>query len=207
MDVNNCILLYGASGHSKVICSAVESTAINVVGIFDDNVKDNYLNSYKILGNYNPNYLKDLPMIISIGNNLIRKNISQLVSHNFGKIFHSTSCIDRLVDINFGSVVLHQAIIQRNCIIGSHCIVNTNSIIDHECILDDFIHISPGATLCGNVRVGEGTHIGAGATIIPNINIGKWCVIGAGSVVTKDVPDYSLVVGVPGKIVKNIYNE
>ncbi|MCZ2490070.1 acetyltransferase [Aquirufa antheringensis] len=201
------MLLYGASGHGKVISSAAESTAIKVVGIFDDNIKDNFLNSYKILGNYNPNHLKDLPMIISIGNNSIRKNISQSVYHNFGKIFHSTSCIDRLVDINIGTVVLHQAIIQRNCIIGSHCIINTNSIIDHECILEDYIHISPGATLCGNVRVGEGTHIGAGATIIPNINIGKWCVIGAGTVVTKDVPDYSLVVGVPGKVVKNIYNE
>ena len=40
--------------------------------------------------------------------------------------------------------------------------------------------------------------------VIPNINIGKWCVIGAGAVITKDVPDYSLVVGIPGKIIKKL---
>jgi acetyltransferase EpsM len=57
------------------------------------------------------------------------------------------------------------------------------------------------------VIVGEGTHIGAGATVIPNIKIGKWCIIGAGAVITKDVPDYSLVFGVPGRIIKKINNE
>jgi acetyltransferase EpsM len=66
------------------------------------------------------------------------------------------------------------------------------------------VHISPNSTLCGNVKVGEGTHIGAGATILPNIEIGKWCKIGAGSVVTKKIPDYSVVVGIPGKIIKKV---
>ena len=50
--------------------------------------------------------------------------------------------------------------------------------------------------------MGEGTHIGAGATIIPNLKIGKWATIGAGAVVIKDVPDYAVVVGNPGRIIK-----
>jgi acetyltransferase EpsM len=58
--------------------------------------------------------------------------------------------------------------------------------------------------LCGNIRIGVGTQVGACATIIPNIRIGKWCKIGAGAVVTKDIPDYSVVVGVPGIIIKKI---
>ena len=40
--------------------------------------------------------------------------------------------------------------------------------------------------------------------IMPNVKIGKMCIIGAGAVVTKDVPDYSVVVGVPAKIIKKI---
>jgi acetyltransferase-like isoleucine patch superfamily enzyme len=59
-------------------------------------------------------------------------------------------------------------------------------------------------TLCDNTIIGEGVHIGAGATIIPGINIGKWCVIGAGAVITQNLPDYSLVVGVPGKIIRKL---
>ena len=57
----------------------------------------------------------------------------------------------------------------------------------------------------GNVEIGEGTHIGSGAIVIPNVVIGKWAVIGAGAVIIKDVPDYAVVVGNPGKIIK--YNE
>jgi acetyltransferase EpsM len=59
-------------------------------------------------------------------------------------------------------------------------------------------------SVSGNVSIGEGTLIGTGAVILPNIKIGKWCKIGAGAVVTKDIPDYSVVVGVPGKIIKQI---
>ena len=74
--------------------------------------------------------------------------------------------------------------------------------MDHDCSLEDFVHICPHATLCGNVSVGEGTQIGAGATVIQGIKIGKWCMIGAGAVIIEDVPDYSVVVGVPGKVIK-----
>jgi acetyltransferase EpsM len=91
--------------------------------------------------------------------------------------------------------------------IGAHCILNTNSSIDHDCILDNYVHISPNATLCGGISIGEGTHIGAGAVVIPGIKIGKWCTIGAGSVIINNIPDYSTVVGNPGKIIKQIKNQ
>lgn len=48
-------------------------------------------------------------------------------------------------------------------------------------------------------HVGKGASIGANATIICGHNIGKFAFIGAGSVVTKDVPDYALIVGNPGR--------
>ena len=53
--------------------------------------------------------------------------------------------------------------------------------------------------------VGEGTQIGINATIRQGINIGKWATIGAGAVIVKDVPDYAVVVGNPGKIIR--YNQ
>ncbi len=46
-----------------------------------------------------------------------------------------------------------------------------------------------------------GSAIGANATIVCGITIGKWAMIGAGSVVTKDVPDYGLVVGNPARLI------
>lgn len=49
-------------------------------------------------------------------------------------------------------------------------------------------------------RVGRGASIGANATIVCGITLGRYCFIGAGSVVTRDVPDYALVYGNPGRI-------
>lgn len=204
---SNKIILYGASGHAKVISSIIEAMNRFVDTIFDDNEKITYLNQYRVLTGYDKNYNPNIPIIISIGDNKIRKKISEKISHPFAILIHPSSIIDKKVIVESGSVVFHNAIIQRDSIIGKHCIINTNASIDHDCIIEDFVHLSPSATLCGNIKVGEGTHIGAGATVIPNIKIGKWCIIGAGAVITKDIPDYSLVVGVPGKIIKTLKND
>lgn len=54
----------------------------------------------------------------------------------------------------------------------------------------------------GPVIIKADTWIGFGAQIMPGVTIGKHCVIGAGSVVTKDIPDYCVVGGIPAKIIK-----
>lgn len=55
---------------------------------------------------------------------------------------------------------------------------------------------------CGKIIIEEGCWIGQNAIILPNVKIGKKCVIGAGSIVTKDIPDYSVAVGSPARIIK-----
>lgn len=50
----------------------------------------------------------------------------------------------------------------------------------------------------------KGAWIGAGASILPGICIGRYAVVGAASVVTKDVPDYTVVVGNPAKVIKSL---
>lgn len=53
----------------------------------------------------------------------------------------------------------------------------------------------------GKIVIDDGTFVGARATIMPGVHIGKNCVIGAGAVVTKSIPDYSVAVGVPAKVI------
>lgn len=57
------------------------------------------------------------------------------------------------------------------------------------------------------VKIGNDVWIAAGVNIVNGVTIGDGCVIGAGSVVTKDIPPYSIVVGVPGKIIKKRFDE
>jgi acetyltransferase-like isoleucine patch superfamily enzyme len=52
------------------------------------------------------------------------------------------------------------------------------------------------------ITVKRGASIGANATILPGVSIGEGAMVGAGSVVTKDVPDRTVVVGNPARIIK-----
>lgn len=55
---------------------------------------------------------------------------------------------------------------------------------------------------CKPVLIKKAAWIGAGATILPGVCVGKHAIVGAASVVTKDVPDYAVVVGNPAKVIK-----
>ena len=54
------------------------------------------------------------------------------------------------------------------------------------------------------IVVRRGAWIGAGATVLPGVTVGAHAIVAAGAVVTKDVPDYAVVAGVPARIVKTI---
>jgi acetyltransferase-like isoleucine patch superfamily enzyme len=57
---------------------------------------------------------------------------------------------------------------------------------------------------CEEIIIKKGAWIGAGASILPGVTVGKYAIVGAGAIVTKDVPDYAVVVGVPAKVVKTL---
>jgi UDP-2-acetamido-3-amino-2,3-dideoxy-glucuronate N-acetyltransferase len=57
------------------------------------------------------------------------------------------------------------------------------------------------------VEVEEGASIGAGAICVAPVKIGRWAVVAAGAVVTKDVPPFSLVMGVPARVVATVNHE
>lgn len=196
------MILYGAGGHAKVVCSCLEENDIQVFGIFDDDPNINEFDEINVLGKYDKEKLPNEKIIISIGDNVIRKKISARIEHKFGYIIHPSAIIDRMSEIGEGSVVFHKSVIQRHSSIGKHVIINTSSSVDHDCKIGDYVHIAPNATLCGDVIVGTGTLIGAGSVIKPDIRIGNWCIIGIGAVVLKDIPDYSVIIGNPGRIIK-----
>ena len=125
------------------------------------------------------------------------------------------------------SHVMSGARIGRNCIIGQNAFISSGAILGNNIKIQNDVSIFDGVILeddvfCGpsmvftnvfNPRsfisrrkefrqtvVGRGTTIGANATVICGNKIGQYAFIGASSVVTKDVPDYALVYGNPGKV-------
>ena len=199
------ICLFGASGHGKVVKDVATSKGIEVEAFIDDNPKSKFIHDVVVVSAQEIGKYKELKFLISIGDNSIRKIISKKLKSAYIKLIDNSAIVSPTAKVSEGTVIMSGTRINADTKLGKHSIINTNAVIEHDCIIENFVHISPNATVTGGVIIGEGTHVGAAAVIIPNVKIGKWVTIGAGAVITKDIPDYAVVVGVPGEIIK--YNK
>lgn len=198
--------IFGASGHGKVVASVLEAAAeIEISGFLDDHPACENLLGYRVQSASVITDYKALKIIIGVGNNAARKKIAARLNADYQTAIHPSAVIALASQIGTGTVLMANTTVNPDAVIGIHCIINTGAVIEHDCILGDYVHISPNATLAGEVCVGEGTHVGIGTSVIQCIKIGKWATIGAGAVIINDVPDYAVVVGNPGKIIK--YNQ
>lgn len=195
--------IFGASGHCKVILDAAQLCKIKIERIWDDNEALNEFAGYQISGNFSKLSLTSIrELIFAIGNNRIRHRLATKLKVKFGIVVHPSAVISKGIQIGRGSVIMAGVVVNADAKIGMHTILNTSCSVDHDCVIEDFVHLSPKVALAGSVFVGEGTHVGIGAVVIQGIKIGKWATIGAGAVVIRDVPDYAVVVGNPGRIIK-----
>jgi acetyltransferase EpsM len=194
-------VLMGAGGHGAVVAEAIELSGGKIENFVDHFSTSKELCGYGIVSEHNGLVHDNSKFIVTIGDNVTRKTRVLERERVYGIVKHPGASISKRSLLGEGSVVMAGVCINTNTRIGKHCIINTSSTIDHDCIIDDFVHVAPSSALAGGVEVGEGSFIGLGAFIIQGVKIGKWCVIGAGSVVIRDVPDFSVVAGVPAKFI------
>ncbi len=195
------VILQGGGEHARVVLDCLLSQHIPVLGLFDPKYNGD-LFGVPQLGKYDPSFYPEAKAVIAIGDNDLRRKVAFKTKHAFTNVTHTSLIISVTASIGTGNMLMHGVIIQAQTTIGNHVIINTGAQVDHDCVIGDYVHIAPGAVLCGTVSVGEGSFIGAGAVVIPGQKIGAWATIGAGAVVREPVPDYAVVVGNPGRIIR-----
>ena len=124
------------------------------------------------------------------------------------------------------SHIMKNAILGKDCNVGQNVVVSPEVVLGDNVKVQNNVSIYTGVTCEDNVflgpsmvftnvinprsaiirrdefmqtNVGKGASIGANATIVCGNEIGSYCLIGAGAVITKEVPDYALMVGNPSK--------
>jgi len=105
--------------------------------------------------------------------------------------------------------VISCADIPLNCQIGGGAsiphpngiVIHHKAVIGPNCLIHQQVTIGVKRNGSGAPIIGGHVDIGAGAKIIGNITIGKHALIGANAVVTKDVPDFAVVAGIPAKVI------
>lgn len=110
--------------------------------------------------------------------------------------------------------------VSNNVIIGNNCKIQNNVSIYEGVELEDGVFCGPSCVFTNDLTprarypkghenykkttVKEGASIGANATIVCGHTVGKFAMVAAGAVVTKDVPDYALVAGIPAKVIGKV---
>jgi len=96
-----------------------------------------------------------------------------------------------------GSVVSAVGQIGPDSSIGSHCFLRPGAIVSHDVEISDFVFLGQTSVIGGYSNVETGAHIAPGAIIGNEITVGRFSVVGMGAVVTKSVPPFAVVYGVP----------
>ena len=122
----------------------------------------------------------------------------------FDSIIHPKAIIATGASVGNGSNISPGSILAPFAKLASFVTINRGVTIGHHTSIGKFSRANPGANIGGSCTIGSGVTIGMGANIIDHIKIGDNAFIGAGALVNKDVPDNTMVYGVPARIIRSI---
>lgn len=146
--------------------------------------------------------LKKIEKINANKNSESRKKYLENLGAKIGKGTRLNCVVD-----GFGSEP-YLVTVGEKCVIAAHV-----NFITHDGavnVLNNLNYFKEKSDIIAPINVGNNVYIGMGAYIMPGVNIGNNVIIGANAVVTRDIPDNSVAVGMPAKVIKNIdkyYND
>jgi UDP-2-acetamido-3-amino-2,3-dideoxy-glucuronate N-acetyltransferase len=119
--------------------------------------------------------------------------------------------------------------IQKNARVGARCKISSHSFICEGVVIEDEVFVGHGVMFTNDrfpratredgtpqtdddwevvpTLVKRAASIGSNATVVPGVTIGEGALVGAGAVVTRDVPDYAIVAGIPARVVGDTREE
>lgn len=209
------ILVWGASGHAKVVAEIIRLTGIGEIVDYLDDVSPERMGE-SFAGATVVGGIDDVPvlrerlgvtaMALAVGDCAARFNALRRFQ-GWGlpvvTAVHPSAIVSPTAHVGAGTVIAAGAIVNPDARIGAAAIINTGASVDHDCVVGDGAHVSPGSRLGGWVHVGEAAWVGIGATVMPRVTIGARAILGAASLARHDIPEDAVAYGVPARITRS----
>lgn len=165
---------------------------------------------------------KELDSFLSVNKNHIKRHRVEVDRRNsaipmadlskYNCRIEPGAIIRDLVEIGDHCVIMMGAVLNIGAVIGQRTMIDMNVVVGGRAIVGKNCHIGAGCVLAGVIEppsadpviIEDDVLIGANAVILEGVRVGKGAVIAAGSVVVKNVEPFSVMAGVPAKLIKKV---
>ena len=201
------MIIIGASGLGREVLWVANRLNIKVKGFLDDNT-DSPIDKKPILGPVNQIVIyENCQFIVAIANPSIRQKVVNYIDKSFNVSYltlidPSAQISLESVSVEPGTLISAGTVVTENVRIGKHCIINKNCSIGHDVFIDDFCTIAPLVGISGNVSLKAKVEVGMGACIRQGVTLNERSLLGMGSVLLQDLPENSVMVGNPAKLLR-----
>jgi len=140
--------------------------------------------------------------VIGIGSGAVRKVIDARlasVGRSSATLIHPSATCGYGVSVGEGTVLCAGVRLTNNIRLGRHVHINLNSTIGHDALVDDYVTVNPLVAVSGNVHIWPEAMLGTNSAVLQGLSIGRSAVVGGGALVARDVPDDTVVKGVPAR--------
>jgi sugar O-acyltransferase (sialic acid O-acetyltransferase NeuD family) len=209
------MVIAGAGGLAKEILEIFfQHNQLNNLYFFDnisENVPEKLFDKFPVLTSLqevSDIFRKDSSFSLGLGSPVARYKLNTLLEEAGGElksVISKHAMIGHFgTTIGMGSVVMDGVVITNDVSIGKACLINPLCCISHDAVVGDYVEFSPGVRITGHCRIGDFSTLGTNAVVLPRVSIGKNVIVGAGAVVTQNVPDNTVVAGVPAVVKRSL---
>jgi len=180
-----------------------------IVGVVDDDPSliGGKVSGLPVLGNLAvASTLHDVSFVFAIGSLGTQHSRANLLSslgiprERFVSLIHPSVDIDPTASIGHGCILHKGVSLGPGANVKDFVVIAVNSALGPDVEIEDFAMVASSVLLLTKVRLGRSAYVGSMTCILENVCVGVGARIGAGSIVSRDVPDYSVAIGNPARI-------